>query len=597
MKTLTKLSLIHVPNISGCSRRASSSRTSTAAARWRSGRRSRRRARTCSSTRRRCAASSPSSRRRTTRIRCTFSGVVALSYAWVTPADPDPERAQLRAAPAGARVVDVRARAAEAGLGTMASWAPTSPTPRSRRPTSASSSTSCRCSSRTTEVEGGPPSATHVQQEARAAGVVRPRAAQHRPAVRPRGTTVFKLTATPLPAGRRSRSRLRPARLDAPRAAPRRPRGAGVEQPRRGGVADGRGRSAPPGEGRGKLVLGRQKPRRRSAGRRSCASRRRSSPRRATTTKRQPGDAGRADPRRPRRAGEPCALRGGAQGEGLQRRRRCKIVCAGLYRGVAEPLLAGVEELEFAKLAWTAADWRHMGGALACCTKLRKLQLDGWARTGADDAAMAARARAAPALKARTTRGAPPGRRPRARRGARARTSAGSHWRDRATSATPSRAARRPRSRRSTSDNKIGDEGMRHLGDALARGAAPALKELNLTLFTNQQQDRRRGDAPPVFIAQRIGCRSTQRRNTMCICGAAGGSEGGAAEGHLLWPQLAGCTRRTSPRRARSRGGGASRRSSRPLPTAAGSTARRRQARRRRRDAAAASCVGGSDSR
>ena len=26
---------------------------------------------------------------------CTFSGVVALSYAWVTPADPDPERAQL----------------------------------------------------------------------------------------------------------------------------------------------------------------------------------------------------------------------------------------------------------------------------------------------------------------------------------------------------------------------------------------------------------------------------------------------------------------------------------------------------------------------
>ena len=27
--------------------------------------------------------------------RCTFSGVVALSYAWVTPADPDPQRAQL----------------------------------------------------------------------------------------------------------------------------------------------------------------------------------------------------------------------------------------------------------------------------------------------------------------------------------------------------------------------------------------------------------------------------------------------------------------------------------------------------------------------
>ena len=30
------------------------------------------------------------------------------------------------------------------------------------------------------------------------------------------------------------------------------------------------------------------------------------------------------------------------------------------------------------------------------------------------------------------------------------------------------------------SDNEIGDEGVRHLGDALARGAAPKLKKLNL---------------------------------------------------------------------------------------------------------------------
>ena len=29
-------------------------------------------------------------------------------------------------------------------------------------------------------------------------------------------------------------------------------------------------------------------------------------------------------------------------------------------------------------------------------------------------------------------------------------------------------------------DNKIGDEGMRHLADALANGAAPALERLNL---------------------------------------------------------------------------------------------------------------------
>ena len=29
-------------------------------------------------------------------------------------------------------------------------------------------------------------------------------------------------------------------------------------------------------------------------------------------------------------------------------------------------------------------------------------------------------------------------------------------------------------------NNQIGDEGLRHLGDALARGAAPALKEIGL---------------------------------------------------------------------------------------------------------------------
>ena len=78
-----------------------------------------------------------------------------------------------------------------------------------------------------------------------------------------------------------------------------------------------------------------------------------------------------------------------------------RTVCAGLYRGVAEPLLAAVEELKFTNLVWTAADWRHMGGALACCTKLRELKLE---EMGADDAAMAAfggalGSGAAPALK------------------------------------------------------------------------------------------------------------------------------------------------------------------------------------------------------
>ena len=73
-----------------------------------------------------------------------------------------------------------------------------------------------------------------------------------------------------------------------------------------------------------------------------------------------------------------------------------------------------------------------MGGALACCTKLRTLVLD---YMGADDAAMAAfggalGSGAAPAL------------------------------------ATLNLLY-----------NKIGDEGARHLGDALARGAAPALEQ------------------------------------------------------------------------------------------------------------------------
>ena len=120
-----------------------------------------------------------------------------------------------------------------------------------------------------------------------------------------------------------------------------------------------------------------------------------------------------------------------------------RTVCAGLYRGVAEPLLADVEKLDFRNLkGWTAADWRHMGGALACCPKLRRLDLKSM---GADDAAMAAFGGAlgrgaAPALEELSLGG-----------------------------------------------NQIGDEGLRHLGDALARGAAPELKELSL--FDNPARD------------------------------------------------------------------------------------------------------------
>ena len=40
-------------------------------------------------------------------------------------------------------------------------------------------------------------------------------------------------------------------------------------------------------------------------------------------------------------------------------------------------------------------------------------------------------------------------------------------------------------------DNKIGDEGMRHLGDALARGAAPALETLYLATIGPRARPRR----------------------------------------------------------------------------------------------------------
>ena len=112
------------------------------------------------------------------------------------------------------------------------------------------------------------------------------------------------------------------------------------------------------------------------------------------------------------------------------------MVCAGLYAGVAIPLLADVETLDFQHLeGWTSADWRHLGGALVCCPKLQQLYLS---EMSADDAAMAAFCGelgngAVPALGGLVL-----------------------------------------------FENKIGDEGMRHLADALARGAAPALETLGL---------------------------------------------------------------------------------------------------------------------
>mgnify|MGYP003307582343 CR=1 FL=1 len=46
-----------------------------------------------------------------------------------------------------------------------------------------------------------------------------------------------------------------------------------------------------------------------------------------------------------------------------------------------------MEALAYTKLEWTSADWRHMGGALPCCTKLKSLSLF---EMSMDDAAMIA---------------------------------------------------------------------------------------------------------------------------------------------------------------------------------------------------------------
>ena len=93
-----------------------------------------------------------------------------------------------------------------------------------------------------------------------------------------------------------------------------------------------------------------------------------------------------------------------------------------------------------------------MGGALACCTKLRTLDLREHGRGRCGDGGVRRRARQ--------------------RRGARA----------------PDALDLR--------QNKIGDEGMRHLADALGRGAAPALE--TLWLNSNKIRDagmRHLGDA------------------------------------------------------------------------------------------------------
>ena len=359
------------------------------------------------------------------------------------------------------------------------------------------------------------PAGRHHRRQARVheagrAGVVRPRAAQHRPALRPRRLGRVQDDGDAAAGRRRSDRVYHRARVVPPRAAPRRPRGAGVEQPRRVGVADGRGRARRQDE---KVRTSAEaSPRRRSAARRSCASRRRSSPRRPTTVHRRPGHAGRADPRRrARRASEPGALRGGAQGEGLQLRRRSHRVRRALPRR-RRAAARGRGGAVVHGLAWTAADWRHLGGALACCTKLRVLYLTDM---GAGDAAMAAARFGGARARAASRRGA----RARARRGL-ARGAVPALW------------------RLCLRNNKIGDEGMRHLGDALARGAAPALTVATARRaaiaaledarpgLRNHLIDTSRHTSPAIAVHIIWEERKLGRRGASCAQSGAGGGWG-----------------------------------------------------------------------
>ena len=119
-------------------------------------------------------------------------------------------------------------------------------------------------------------------------------------------------------------------------------------------------------------------------------------------------------------------------------------VCERLYRGVAEPLLAGMRMLAFHGLVWTLADWRHLGGALASCRELLRLELRDMSL---DDAGVAAL------------------------------------FSDLGSGSMPALE------RLILANNQIGDEGVRLLGDALSRNVAPVLNPDYLVLSGNPAAD------------------------------------------------------------------------------------------------------------
>ena len=298
---------------------------------------------------------------------------------------------------------------------------------------------------------GGRTAEVHHVQQARAEGVVRSRARQHRPLVRPRGNgrvqadgdaagdrTAIRTASTTGGAGRTSSGASATSR--------RRRRTASTC--RRGRQPSRRARQEDKLRDRNHLAAPRRRSAAAAAARVGGGARRAGRPRLCFRVE----HAGRADPRRPRRASSPADFE-----EELKEKvfsfDADRTVCAGLYRGVAEPLLAllaavdGISLAFFKRSTWTAADWRRWA-ALACCTKLRELNLRQHGRGRCGDGGVLRRARQ--------------------RRGARARDA----------------RLYRPRLER---DRRRGDAPPG--SDALARGAAPALEKLNLS---DEPRERRR---------------------------------------------------------------------------------------------------------
>jgi hypothetical protein len=414
---------------------------------------------------------------------CTFSSVVALSYAWVTPADPDPQRAQLHAL----RPVLVwwMCERAKRKLGrrtwgegrTMARTGPWEGGDATMQTADFGVFIDFMSMFQPDDSTGTKPAYTKPAEQASFRRALRNIGLLYGHG----GTVVFKMTETPLPAdgdpdrvyGRRGWCHLerRLGDLEAPASN-------SLDVAAWPTAEAERAAREKPTEYGGDLAAQRGPPQLRESEEELAAQGDHAFASEPGTLGALIRDGGRGAPVSPEHFEEELK-------EKVFSFDSDRTVCAGLYRGVAEPLLAAVEELDFGSLeGWTAADWRHMGGALACCTKLRRLYLTGM---GADDAAMAAfggalGSGAAPALKTLELIANEIG--------------------DEGLRQLGDAFARGAAPALKTlylNDNKIGDEGVRHLGDALARGAAPVLQTLYLhdnaaSAAAMQAAEKARGD-------------------------------------------------------------------------------------------------------